>query len=148
MLNVPVHLFRVTVLFNPLSLSAGLNPITLVSDDFYVDEALNGRALSIPQGLSLIVFDLMQLPGGAASVPAAEFAGASTILWTNPDDPTGDPLPTPSAFQVQTFAPSHCNMLDFNTAKTRNFHPFTVNVTYNNVTYPQDPTIVNEPPVG
>jgi hypothetical protein len=143
-----VKMFRVTVLFNPTNLS---NPVTLVCDDFLVDQSLNGRQLSIPQGISLIVLDLLQLPGGDPSVPAAVFGingtnAEGTIQWFDPDNLSIE-IPTPTVFLVQSFFPSHCTIIDVNTDKNQNPHPFTVNVFYGGRSYPQDPTIVNEPPM-
>jgi hypothetical protein len=100
----------------------------------------------------LIAFDLMQLPGGAPSTPAAVFgrngtSAENTITWPDPDSPDGWTSTPPSVFLVQSFFPSHCTIIDFNTDKNPNSHPFWVNVFYNGQQHRQDPTIINEPPM-
>lgn len=142
MLNMSVHLFRVTVTFNP-SNPDPLQKIVLISDDFKVDTSLNHRRLPIPQGIALIVFDLITLPGGEA-LPA-EFA-PEPLTWFGTGDPP-PPIDQPAVFLVQAFHPNHLTIVDFNTVKVENSHPFNVNVLYDGVPYSSDPVIVNEPPM-
>jgi len=142
MMEIPVRLFRVTVVFNPLNIGGPRGPITLLSDDFYIDQALDsGHPLSLPQGISLIAFDLMTLPGtppGGDPARQANFDETAPITW-----PSG---PSP-ALLVQPYKPTHCVIVDFNTDKVVNEHPFVVNVMYDESPFPSDPIIVNEPPM-
>jgi hypothetical protein len=139
---MPVHLFRVTITFNPLNPDP-LQKIILISDDFKIDAVLNNRQLPIPQGIALIVFDLITLPGGAAS--PAEFA-STPLTWFSADSPPSE-IDMPTTFLMQAFHPDHLTLVDFNTVKARNSHPFNVNILYDGVLFSSDPMIVNEPPV-
>jgi hypothetical protein len=85
----------------------------------------------------------MTLPG-FAGLPAA-FASAP-LTWFDPNDPNVV-IPQPAVFLVQSFWPGHLTLVDFNTVKQENEHPFDINVVYNDVTYSSDPVIVNEPPM-
>ena len=136
MLDIPVHLFRVTVTFNPLNSS-----IVLLSDDFIVDTNLTQRQLPIPQGISLIVLDLITLPGFVGD-PATW--GNPAITWFNTD---GIEIPRPDVFLVQSFYPGHITIVDFNTVKQSNPHQFNVNLLYAGQPISSDPTIINEPPM-
>jgi|ERR1700681_3514201 len=137
MLDIPVHLFRVTVTFNPMNRS-----IVLLSDDFIVDTDLSNRQLPIPQGISLIVLDLITLPGFVGD--PAEWNNPA-ITWLNSDlTPMNS---TPDVFLVQTFNPGHITIVDFNTVKQPNSHRFNVNLLYAGQPISSDPTIINEPPM-
>jgi hypothetical protein len=153
MLQPSVKLSRVTVFFNPTSLLVpDVNPIYLWCDDFYVDQSVDGNAISIPQGITMIAFDLIQLPGGDPLIAPASFGTEpgnveSTITWFDPEDPDNPTSTAPAVFLVQSFSPSHCTVIDFNTVKTQNSHKFWVNVFYGGTPYNQDPTIINQPPM-
>jgi hypothetical protein len=139
--NFPVYVVRITAIFNPLNPDPD-QKLALLSDDFQIDTILNKHSLSIAQGINVIVFDLMTLPGGTAD--PAEFV-PDPITWLDPT--TGDPVPKPETFIVQKFMPNHLNLIDFNTVKVQNQHPFNINVLYDSVVYSSDPIIVNEPPM-
>lgn len=143
MLNIPVRLFRLTVVFNPLNPDPQ-QKITLISDDFQIDTNLSQHPLPIPQGISMIVFDLITLPGVAG--PLAEFDPEGAVTWFDPNNPTEEIL-QPTAFLVQAFNPNHLTIVDFNTAKVQNSHPFNLNVLYQGDRFSSDPVIVNEPPM-
>jgi hypothetical protein len=139
--NFPVYVVRITAIFNPLNPDPD-QKLALLSDDFQIDTILNKHSLSIAQGINMIVFDLMTLPGGTTD--PAEFA-PDPITWLDPT--TGEPVPKPETFIVQKFIPNHLNLIDFNTVKVQNQHPLNINVLYDGVGYSSDPVIVNEPPM-
>jgi hypothetical protein len=140
MQELTVKMFRVTVLFNPTNLES---PISLVCDDFRGAPVINNGQIPVPQGLALIVLDLVTLPGGTAS--PAEFA-EEPITWLGEGEPPPI-IPKPEVFTVQRFLPYHVTILDFNTVKFEHSHDFNVNITYDGQTYQGDPTIVNQPPI-
>lgn len=137
MLELTVKMFRITVLFNPTNLES---PISLVCDDFRGAPVINNGEIPVPQGLSLIVLDLVTLPGGTAA--PAEFA-EDPITWLLDNGP----IPKPEVFTVQRFLPYHVTLLDFNTVKFEHSHDFNVNIMYDGQLYQGDPTIVNLPPI-
>ncbi|HSS50513.1 MAG TPA: hypothetical protein VLX28_16375 [Thermoanaerobaculia bacterium] len=157
MLNIPVRVFRITVVFNPLNPDP-TQKIALLSDDIQVDTIVNQHTLRIPQGIALIVLDLMTLPGGEEAFPAEFFE--EPLTWLNPNIaelPPPPPVPPllpspwsvtqPEVFLVQRFIPNHLTIVDINTVKQENSHPVNVNVTYGGELYSSDPIIVNEPPM-
>ncbi|HSS79310.1 MAG TPA: hypothetical protein VLV54_21495 [Thermoanaerobaculia bacterium] len=137
MLDIPVHLFRITVAFNALN-----STIILFSDDFIVDTDLTHRRLPIPQGISLIVLDLNTLPGFTGD--PAEW-NTPALTWYN--DAGSELASAPEVFLVQPFLPNHITIVDFNTAKSQNSHRFDVNLLYAGEPFSSDPIIINEPPM-
>ena len=141
-----VNLFRITVVVNPLTLppSNGNVPvdapdgITLLCNDIIVGERANNMSLLIPQGIAVIGFYVITLPGGTAGIAPASFAN-TPIEWQ--DDVSAN------AFLVQNWNSGHFTVVDFNTVRLRSEHPFNVFVSYSGVTYFSDPTIINEPPM-
>lgn len=134
MQSLAVNLFRITVVFNPTNMG---NPLTLLCDDIELGESGNGKSLMIPQGIAVIGLYIMTLPGGDGT--QASFADAP-IEWLNGI--------SANAFIVQSWDSGHVTIVDFNTVRLVSPHPFTVRVKYGEQTFQQDPTIVNQPPIG
>ena len=138
MSDTMVHTFHFLVTFDARDKS-----ITITGED------LEDHTIRIPQGLSMLVFELKTIKEEGSDLEA-QFP-TYPIEWFLRDPVTNltRPIPQPECFQVQFFNEQRCTILDFNSvlrASEKNEHPFNVVVAYNNKTYGSDPTIVNQPP--
>ena len=128
--------FQLLVEFHPDRIPLGEDPITITSPNLIDDQ------LSVPQGIGMIVFTLVTIGGSSqASFPTYP------IEWFEQNGNQQTPISQPEGFLVQWHNPTHCTIVDFNSAVTSHAHPFNVVAAYEGKTYGSDPTIINDPPI-
>jgi hypothetical protein len=95
--------------------------------------------VNTPEGLNLITFTLNDASNSGAEFPT------NPIQWLMDDEPVA----LPPWFAMHRRDAGYFSLWDFNSAPKRTPHKFEVSVFYNGQTFStQDPTIINEPPVG
>ena len=129
----------ITVDFDPGKIAASADPITLTGPFLNLGPP-TPRLLTIPQGITMIVFKLTPLADAALQ---PQFA-TPPIAWL---DAIGTTVTQADCFVLHPYNPNHFTVIDFNSAQTTQQHLFNVLVTYDGQTYPSDPSIVNEPPM-
>jgi hypothetical protein len=134
--------FKLTVFFHTERIGTGEDPIE-IEGPFDPPDSKN---LRVPQGIGLIVFEVVTLPLG--STPEAQFPTYPIEWFTNNGGEFNTPIAQPESFEVRWYNPRQCTVIDTNTALFENSHPFNVVVAYKNNTYGSDPTIINEPEDG
>lgn len=132
---------QLNVEFNPANLTSPEGPVS-ISGPFITIPPNPTRLLLIPQGITLIVFNLIPLLPGEDAQP--QFP-TYPIEWFNE---SGSTISQPDCFDVHWYNPNQCTVVDFNSALQAQPHTFNVVVAYKNKTYGTDPTIVNQPPIG
>jgi|GEM_PF-3208608 len=139
-----LSIWKITVKFDTSKIELGEDPISMEGPfDPLGPPPPAPKQLLIPQGISLIVFEVVTEPPG--SIPEAQFP-TYPIEWFTPTEPFNTPIAQPECFQVHWYNPRQCTVVDTNTALFGNQHPFNVVVAYENKTYGSDPVIVNQPP--
>jgi len=142
MADPTLNRYKLTVFFDTEKVGTGEDPIK-IEGPF---DPPGSKNLPIPQGIGLIVLEVVTLPLG--SVPEAQFPTYPIEWFVNNGGEFNTPIAQPECFQVHWYNPRQCTVVDTNTALFENSHPFNVVVAYENKTYGSDPAIVNEPPDG
>jgi hypothetical protein len=122
---------------------------------FSGDIELPAKTIKIPQGIGMIIFNLLTAPTTANPAPPPALFQTAPVEWfeTTPEGiATNVPKLAPHMFVFQRIGDTTLTLLDFNSNQIdtdfdKN-HPFNLVITYDGQTYGSDPVIVNEPPVG
>lgn len=128
-----VFIYQIDVSFDTTTLEVSLG------DDMPADGKLH-----LPQGISMIVFNMLPTNGGSglqARIPVYP------IQWL---DAAGIPVAAPPYAQAQWYNHRRFTLVMFNSAliDEDNEHRFNFSVVYDGKTYGNDPIIINDPPGG